>query len=316
MTHLQFNREGDLLFSSAKDNKVSVWYTDNGERLGTYNQHNGAVWHVDVNRNSTLLLTAGADACAKLWDVETGVELFNFEHLSSVRSVGFAEGDGRFLTVSENNMGQKVGTINIYKLNTQDLRRQDSKPIMTITGHEGKITCAAWGDCNRTILSAGEDGCLKWWDAESGEEIDSLQFHSDEIIDMRFNEDKTMVITSGKDNTARLFDVIERRQLHVYNFKFPVNSAVMSPLHPHIILGGGQDAMNTALIGAGDVTQSFASQFYHVFYQDWLGSVPGHFGPINTVAVSPCGKFYATGAEDGYIRLMHFDEKYLKYKSP
>ena len=43
---LRYNLEGDLLFSVAKDSKPTVWYSSNGERLGTYNGHNGAVWGV------------------------------------------------------------------------------------------------------------------------------------------------------------------------------------------------------------------------------------------------------------------------------
>ena len=42
-------REGDLLFSSAKDPTPNVWYTVNGERLGTFKGHQGAVWAIDVN---------------------------------------------------------------------------------------------------------------------------------------------------------------------------------------------------------------------------------------------------------------------------
>ena len=43
------NREGDLIFSAAKDNQPNVWYSLNGERLGSFKGHNGAVWCIDVN---------------------------------------------------------------------------------------------------------------------------------------------------------------------------------------------------------------------------------------------------------------------------
>lgn len=82
ITQIKYNREGDLLFSVAKDTvsrtadqavsfstykcvlgliklgcllwcqplKVAnVWYSVNGERLGTYNGHTGAVWCVDCD---------------------------------------------------------------------------------------------------------------------------------------------------------------------------------------------------------------------------------------------------------------------------
>jgi len=50
LTFLRYNREGDLLFSCAKDHTPTLWFADNGERLGTYRGHNGAVWCCDVSR--------------------------------------------------------------------------------------------------------------------------------------------------------------------------------------------------------------------------------------------------------------------------
>ena len=49
LTQIKFNREGDLLFSCSKDHVINVWYTHNGERLGTYDGHNGTVWTIDVD---------------------------------------------------------------------------------------------------------------------------------------------------------------------------------------------------------------------------------------------------------------------------
>ena len=49
ITQIKYNKDGDLLFSTAKDTKPNVWYSLNGERLGSYNGHGGAVWCIDVN---------------------------------------------------------------------------------------------------------------------------------------------------------------------------------------------------------------------------------------------------------------------------
>ena len=49
ITQIKYNREGDLIFSAAKDSQPNVWYSLNGERLGTFVGHNGAVWCIDCN---------------------------------------------------------------------------------------------------------------------------------------------------------------------------------------------------------------------------------------------------------------------------
>lgn len=49
MTQIKYNREGDLLFTVSKDKIANVWYSHNGERLGTYTGHQGSIWTIDVN---------------------------------------------------------------------------------------------------------------------------------------------------------------------------------------------------------------------------------------------------------------------------
>jgi WD40 repeat protein len=49
LTQIRYNKEGDLLFSCSKDHIINVWFSHNGERLGTYNGHNGTVWTIDVD---------------------------------------------------------------------------------------------------------------------------------------------------------------------------------------------------------------------------------------------------------------------------
>ena len=50
ITQIRYNRDGDLLFSVAKDARPTVWWSENGERVGTYEGHSGALWCIDVNR--------------------------------------------------------------------------------------------------------------------------------------------------------------------------------------------------------------------------------------------------------------------------
>lgn len=78
LTQIKYNREGDLLFSAAKDQRPNVWYSLNGERLGTFGGgrrekgHQGAVWCIDVDWKTENFLSGAGDSTLKLWDIATG----------------------------------------------------------------------------------------------------------------------------------------------------------------------------------------------------------------------------------------------------
>ena len=77
------------------------------------------------------------------------------------------------------------------------------------------------------------------------------------------------------------------------------------------MLGGGQEAMNVTTTSAKQ--GKFEVRFFHTVFQDELGRVKGHFGPINTLAFHPNGKSFASGSEDGFVRLHFFDEDYFEF---
>ncbi|CAN0397507.1 unnamed protein product, partial [Discosporangium mesarthrocarpum] len=82
----------------------------------------------------------------------------------------------------------------------------------------------------------------------------------------------------------------------------------------HVLLGGGQDAMTVTTTSSN--VGKFETRFFHLIYETEFGRVKGHFGPINALAVNPSGLSYASGAEDGYVRLHHFDKDYVDSQDP
>ena len=51
LTCVKYNKDGDLLFTTCRRGRINLWYSDDGERIGTYNSgaKPGAVMYVDVN---------------------------------------------------------------------------------------------------------------------------------------------------------------------------------------------------------------------------------------------------------------------------
>ena len=91
----------------------------------------------------------------------------------------------------------------------------------------------------------------------------------------------------------------------------PLNTAAITPKKDFVILGGGQAAMDVTTTSSRQ--GKFEARFYHKIFEDEIGRVKGHFGPLNTIAVDPQGRGYASGGEDGYVRVHHFDKAYFDF---
>lgn len=194
-----------------------------------------------------------------------------------------------------------------------------------------KITVAKWGPLNQTVLTGHDKGELSLFDMD-GRKIESVEGHGATIMDIQYAPDQTYFITASKDMTSKvrdgrpharklrvshcsrlqLFDTDSLRHLKTYQTDRPVNSASIAPDRDHVLVGGGQEAMQvtTSSLKAG----KFEVRVFHKVLADEIGRIKGHFGPINTVHFHPSGRGFASGGEDGYVRLHTFDPEYFDFK--
>ena len=155
------------------------------------------------------------------------------------------------------------------------------------------------------------------------------------------SSDQAMAVTASKDTTARLVEASTLELRRTYQTDRPVNSASISPTHDHVVLGGGQEArdVTTTAQAAG----KFFARFFHLIFEDEFARVKGHFGPINSIQFAPDGngyadgllvavrlrvlrsvtchitchnsrrRRYASGGEDGFVRVHIFDPEYDEF---
>ncbi|CAG0902166.1 unnamed protein product [Darwinula stevensoni] len=314
ITKIKYNREGDLLFSASKDKSPNVWYSSNGERLGTYDGHTGTVWTFDVDWRTQYLLTGSSDNTLRMWDVETGKCLGMAETETAVRTCAFSFGGNTAIYTTDETMGKPCELIFI------DIRgnigEEDAIFRIPVAGSAEtsapKVTASVWGTLDNFVITGHANGDLVQWDMKMGRRLDVTSEHGAEIRDMQTSADGTMFITASKDKYARLFDTDSVTLLKSFKTERPVNSAAISPNNEHVVLGGGQEAM--------EVTQTssrvgkFEARFFHLVFEEEFGRVKGHFGPINSLAFQPDGTGYSSGGEDGYVRVHNFDRSYLDFK--
>ncbi|KAH8030954.1 hypothetical protein HPB51_012422 [Rhipicephalus microplus] len=261
------------LISACKDGKPMLRQGDTGDWIGTFVGHKGAVWGVALNKDASRAATGAADFTAKLWNAVAGEELHTFAHPHIVRSVDFDSDGTRLLT------GSNDKSLRIF-----DINKTDSDPTV-MKGHTSAIKKVLFLQDEKRVVSASDDKTVRFWDCVSGTEVGKLELPS-APSDLELTPDGSMLlVTHGHMVSTWSTETLEKMK----EFQIPsqVNSASLLP-DKSVFVCGGEDF-----------------KMYKFEYETGaeLDSFKGHFGPVHCVRFSPDGELYASGSEDGTLRL-------------
>ncbi|KAH3726682.1 serine-threonine kinase receptor-associated protein-like [Dreissena polymorpha] len=264
---------GYFLISACKDGKPMLRQGDTGDWIGTFEGHKGAVWGAALNRDATKAATGAADFTAKVWCAVSGEELKTFQHKHIVKCVDFSH-DGDYLLT-----GSQEKILRIF-----DLEKTDAEPRM-FSGHTAFIKNALFTHDGRQIVSAADDKTVRIWDVNSCSEVRKLEFPSVPTSLDLSQDGKIIIVTHG--NTTAFWDAEKFEKIKEYESPSPINTACLHPDKSIFITGGENFIMYKFNYETGEELEAFK----------------GHFGPIHCVRFSPDGEVYASGSEDGTLRL-------------
>ncbi|KAF5741966.1 putative serine-threonine kinase receptor-associated protein [Tripterygium wilfordii] len=267
--------DGFFLISASKDSSPMLRNGESGDWIGTFEGHKGAVWSCCLDTNALRAASGSADFTAKVWDALTGDELHSFEHKHIVRACAFSEDAHLLLT------GGVEKVLRIYDLNRPDAppREVDKSP--------GSVRTVAWLHSDQTILSSCTDtGGIRLWDVRSGEIVQTLETKSS-VTSAEVSQDGRYITTTD-GSTVKFWDANHFGLVKSYNMPCTVESASLEPKYGDKFIAGGED------------------MWIHVFdfhTGEEIACNKGHHGPVHCLRFSPGGESYASGSEDGTIRI-------------
>lgn len=276
VVHLSFSditEYGYFMISACKDGKPMLRQGDTGDWIGTFEGHKGAVWAATLNRDATRAATGAADFTAKVWNAVTGDEIHSFPHKHIVKCVEFTHDSNQLLT------GSNEKLLRIY-----DLNQPDAEPGV-LSGHSGSLRGCLWLPDGRKAVSASDDKTIRVWDVHNKTEVNKLEF-SAAVNDVELSVDEKM-ITVAYSNKVAFWDISSFQLVKEFEIVSQVNSASLHPNQQVFVCGGEDFKMYKFDFNSGNELESFK----------------GHFGPVHCVRFSPDGELYASGSEDGTLRL-------------
>ncbi len=145
------------------------------------------------------------------------------------------------------------------------------------------------------VLSAGEDGKVRYWDVATDLEIGRPLVHDTPVLSVTFSSDGLRALTGSRDGTIRLWDLKTRKSGLLNGHRREVNSVAFSPRG------------DRALSGSGDKTVRLwdLATLKEVDHRE-------HDGAVTAVAFSPNGGYALSGSEDKTVRLWNLADPYGK----
>jgi WD40 repeat protein/serine/threonine protein kinase len=242
--------------------------------------HAGEVHCVACSPDGKRIVTGNSDNSAKIWDSQTGEELFTLPgHNGIVKSVAFSSDGHRIVT------GSTDTNASVWEADT-------GQELFALKGHTGPIRSVAFSpDSKRILVGGGESyqpGEVTVWDAQSGIKLLVLKGHADSVNALAWSPDGKRIVT-GSGFLTRVWDADDGRELLSFRHGGVLGGiwcVAISPDGIHIATGAEDGKAKIWDAGTGQE----------------LRVLKGHASGVASMAFSPDGRHIVTGSWDNTVR--------------
>ncbi|WWD00310.1 hypothetical protein V866_007221 [Kwoniella sp. B9012] len=167
----------------------------------------------------------------------------------------------------------------------------------TLSAHSRAVTALRFSNDGQTLISAGADGYLHFWNAHSGEYLRGFRAHKTGINDISISPDSLYISTASDDNTSLIFPLYPSPVPQPQNANEPLKTLTG---HTAPVLSISFSPKSNLL-----VTGSFdeSAIIWDVRRGKILRNLPAHADAIWCVGWDHEGAMVLTASADGLIRL-------------
>ncbi len=191
------SHDGKWIVAGTGEGHVYVWNRDRN-RKPELTLLQGATTHaVAASNDGRFVASAGFDNghVVKIWSLPDGVLQPRFPHPAEVLDVAFSADGSKLLT------GCADGVARLWS------RDDTGRPLHQLKGDERSVHSARFSPDEQRIVTAGEDGTVRVWLAESGKEVQRCDGHEGPVYAAQFSPDGEHIVSGGRDRRLLVWDV-------------------------------------------------------------------------------------------------------------
>ncbi|TVY61188.1 Serine-threonine kinase receptor-associated protein [Fusarium oxysporum f. sp. cubense] len=289
-----------FLISACKDGNPMLRNGMTGDWIGTFIGHKGAVWQARLSPDTCSAATASADFTAKIWDTYSGELLYTLQHDHIVRAIAYPPDNSDLIATG--GFEKKLRIFDLSELSSTGSPATIPASAGFEIGegvHTGSIKFICWTQDPNIVVTAS-DKTIRWLDLPSRacirHEVLDGDIKSCEMVSLDPQYASPTDIGGGLPVLA----VAAGKTAYFWGGRNAMDELKRFPLS-YTIASVALDLKGRKLV-VGEEPGTWAKV---IRYDDGkeLDVHKGHHGPIWSIAFSPDGKMYATGSEDGTIKL-------------
>ncbi|MGW7414268.1 WD40 domain-containing protein [Streptomyces sp. NPDC054863] len=305
---------------------VRIWATEGTRLLHELTGHAGRVYTLDFHPSGTLLASGDTEGRIRLWDPVVGTPAGTLESFTgAVYQVLFGD-DGKLLAACDSDGAVRVWTVTDRRSGGHTVTLRPRQPAE----HRGAAWACAFRPGDSQLLTVGNDGGARIWDAATGQGKRILRGHGRRVASVAFSADGGQLAATGNDGVVRLWDTRTGQRSHELTGRGDrLVSAAFSPAEAVLATASNDGDIYLWNPAGGEYLREFDAETEHVwavaFSSDgvllatandddsvrlWYRSTGAHVseldqhrGRVRSIAFRPGSAVLATGCDDSHVRI-------------